>query len=127
MFPHTITVVNKYTLDSETKYHCTQIDGVFYYKSNNVSKEENGIKNTSKYNCIIPLSALNNYVDKKTFDNLEDKSNKFTLKNNDLIILGECDGISSASDLKDYEYFPIININDNRYGSGDLQNFEVTN
>lgn len=134
MFPHTITIFNIYKVEGKVYYHRTLLEpnegtenGVFFYKSNQVSEEGKGIANSSQYHCIIPLEQLDNYVERKEFEELEDKSSKFTLKPNDIIVKGDCDDITSISDLQSstYDYFTIKAINDNRYGGEDLQNIEV--
>lgn len=135
MFPHTITIFNIYKVNGTTTYHRTLLDinestgnGVFFYKNNQVSDEGKGIANASQYHCIIPLEQLENYVERKEFEELEDKTGKFTLKPNDIVVKGNCGAISSISDLQSStcDYFTIKSINDSRYGSEDLQNIEVT-
>lgn len=127
MFPHTITIFNIYKNSGQVVYHRTLLSGVFFYKNNQVSEDGKGIQNASSYHCIIPLEKLSNYVDRKQFEALNNKSGKFTLKPGDLIVYGECDAITNISDLHDstHDYFTIKSINDSRYGSEDLQNIEV--
>jgi len=135
MFPHTITLFNVYKVDGKVCYHRALIEsndatenGVFFYKSNQVVDEGNGIKNASQYHCIIPFEQLTNYVERKKFNSLSDKTGKFTLAPNDIVVKGVCDEITSITELQSstYDYFTIKTINDNRYGSEDLQNIEVT-
>lgn len=128
MFPHTITIFNIYKQDNKVIYHKTEINKTFFYKTDQIIIDGRGSSNTNKYHCIIPLTSLNNYVGKSTFYGLHDKKNKFTLSNKDIVVLGTCGEISSINDLQtsEYEYFVISTINDNRYGSEDLQNIEVT-
>lgn len=128
MFSHIVTLFNAYKVDGKVCYHRTILDGVFFYKSNQVVVEGNGIKNTSQYHCIIPLEQLTNYVERKDFNNLSDKTDKFTFATNDIIVKGECENITSITELQTstYDYFTIKVVNDNRYGSEDLQSIEVT-
>lgn len=129
MFPHTVTLFNVYKKKDIVYYHRTLLTGVFFYKSNLVVDEGKGIVNSSQYHCIIPLEQLTNYVDRKKFNALEDKISKFTFAPKDVIVFGECESINSINELQSstYDYFTIKTINDNRYGSNDLQNIEVTN
>lgn len=129
MFPHTVTLFNVYKKKDMVYYHRTLLIGVFFYKSNLVVDEGKGIVNSSQYHCIIPLEQLTNYVDRKKFNALEDKTNKFTFAPKDVIVFGECESINSITELQSstYDYFTIKTINDNRYGSNDLQSIEVTN
>lgn len=135
MFPHTITLFNVYKVDGKVYYHRTLIEpndatenGVFFYKTNQVVDEGNGIKNASQYHCIIPFEQLTNYVERKEFNILSDKTGKFTFAPNDIVVKGVCNEITSITELQSstYDYFTIKTINDNRYGSEDLQNIEVT-
>ena len=128
MFPHTVTLFNIYKIKDKVYYHRTPLMGVFFYKSNQVVDEGKGIVNASQYHCIIPLEQLTNYVDRKKFNALEDKTDKFTFAPKDIIVFGECEEITSITELQSstYDYFTIKTINDNRYGSEDLQSIEVT-
>lgn len=128
MFPHTITLFNVYKKEKTVYYHRTLLTGVFFYKSNQVIDEEHGLKNASKYHCIIPLEQLKNYIDRKCFNNLTDKTNKFTFAPKDIVVFGECEDIKSISELQtsEYDYFMIRTVNDYRYGGEDLQSIEVT-
>ncbi|MGM9881571.1 MAG: DUF6751 family protein [Bacilli bacterium] len=129
MFPHTVTLFNVYKKKDIVYYHRTLLTGVFFYKSNMVVDEGKGIVNSSQYHCIIPLEQLTNYVDRKKFNALEPKTNKFTFAPKDVIVFGECESINSITELQSstYDYFTIKTINDNRYGSNDLQSIEVRN
>lgn len=128
MFPHIITLFNVYKVDGKVCYHRTILNSVFFYKTNQVVDEGNGIKNASQYHCIMPLEQLTNYVERKEFNNLSDKIDKFTFAPNDIIVKGECEDIISITELQSstYDYFTIKVVNDNRYGSEDLQSIEVT-
>lgn len=128
MFPHTVTLFNVYKVKEEVYYHRTLLTGVFFYKSNQVVDEGKGIINASQYHCIVPYEILENYVDRKVFNSLVDKKDKFTFAPKDIVVYGECEEITSITELQSstYDYFTIKTINDNRYGSEDLQSIEVT-
>lgn len=128
MFSHIVTLFNVYKVDGKVCYHRTILDGVFFYKSNQVVGEGNGLKNSSQYHCIIPFEQLTNYVERKEFNILSDKTDKFTFASNDIIVKGKCEDIVSITELQSStnDYFTIKTVNDNRYGSEDLQSIEVT-
>ena len=113
MFPNTVTLINVSKSNGSVSYNSKKLEGVFLYKTNKVDKEENGEKDTSEYHCIIPKSVIDD--------------SQALFKKNDLIVNGTCNDISSISELKNIEYFTIKTIDDNLYGSYDLQYLEVTN
>lgn len=129
MFPHKVTLFNIYKIDEKVYYRRTLLSDVFFYKSNQVVDEGKGIINASQYHLIVPLEQLNNYVDRKVFHNNVDKQDIFTFAPNDIAVFGECESINSIIELQKstYDYFVIKVINDNRYGSQNLQSIEVTN
>lgn len=129
MFPHKVTLFNIYKIDEKVYYHRTLLSNVFFYKSNQVVDEGKGITNASQYHLIVPLEQLNNYVDRKVFQNSVDKQDIFTFAPNDIVVFGECESINSIIELQKStcDYFTIKIINDNRYGSQNLQSIEVTN
>ena len=125
MFPHTITIFN---LVSGT-YNRKVINEVFFHKKKIISQEGNGDKYTTAYNVILSNGALTTYLNYTDYISLKDKSKNFTLRENDIVVCGECEKINNLSDLqKSYkDYFLIRSISDNRYGDIELQNIEVTN
>ena len=128
MFPHTITIFNITKSDGVT-YNRKVVSDVFYYKEKNAQDEQHGDKPNYQYHVILSSEALKNYLNNEEYQSLEDKTNNFTLKINDIIVLGECEVITDLIDLQktNKEYFLIRTINDNQYGSDDLQNIEVAN
>lgn len=125
MFPHTITIFNVVA----DKYNKQVVESVFFHKNKIISQEGNGDKYTSVYQVIFSNDALKNYVNYEEYIQLEDKNDKFTISENDIIVYGKCDSISGLSDLQNSykDYFLIRSISDNRYGDVELQNIEVTN
>ena len=128
MFPHIVTLFNIYKVNGEVCYRKTVFNNAFFYKTNQVIEEGKGIANASQFHCIIPLKQLTNYVERKEFNALIDKTDKFTFAPNDIIVKGECKEITSITELQSSinEYFAIKIVNDNRYGSENVQNIEVT-
>lgn len=128
MFPHTITIFNITKNDGVT-YNRKVVSDVFYYREKSVQDEQHGDKPNYQYHVILSSEALKSYLNNEEYQSLDDKTNNFTLKINDIIVLGECEDITDLIDLQksNKEYFLIRTINDNQYGSEDLRNIEVTN
>ena len=128
MFPHTITIFN-ITKNDDVTYNRKVVSDVFYYREKSVQDEQHGDKPNYQYHVILSSEALKSYLNNEEYQSLDDKTNNFTLKINDIIVLGECEDITDLIDLQksNKEYFLIRTINDNQYGSEDLQNIEVTN
>ena len=129
MFPHTITIFNVTKENGNVKYSRKLVSNVFYYKEKIISEEGKGDKYSNLYHVIFSNESLKDYLENSQYSKLEKKDNNYTLKQNDIIVLNECEDISDLLDLQqsDKEYFLIRKISDNRYGSEDLQNIEVTN
>lgn len=124
MFQNTITIFNI----EDNVYNRKEINNVFTHISKIISNEGNGEKYNSVHNVIFSKDSLLNYVSKKEYKKLKDKSEKFTLKPNDIIVFGILDNVNSLSDIQksNMEYFLIKSISTNLYGSDILQNIEVT-
>ncbi|MCI5543766.1 MAG: hypothetical protein MR405_07630 [Mollicutes bacterium] len=124
MFPHTITIFN---LVNDI-YNRKVVHNVFSHTDKIISQEGKGEKYTSAHRVIFSGNALNDYLTIDEYNKLSDKTNNFTLKNNDLIVIGEFKEIKELVDVTktNVDYFLIKTISDNRYGSLDLQNIEVT-
>lgn len=124
MFPHTITIFN---LVNDI-YNRKVVHNVFAHTDKIISQEGKGEKYTSEHRVIFSGNALNDYLTIDEYNKLSDKTNNFTLKNNDLIVIGEFKEIKELIDVTktNVDYFLIKTISDNRYGSLDLQNIEVT-
>lgn len=125
MFPHTITIFN--VVNDE--YNKQVVNNVFYHVEKIIAKEDSGEKYNYAHNVIFSAEAIKKYLSKYEYKLLENKDNYFTLKENDIIVLGKYDkDISGLSDIQksDVDYFLIKTISENKYGSEELQNIEVT-
>lgn len=127
MFSHTVTIFNITYDNDKVIYNRKVISDVFYYKQKIISQEGKGDKYTYAYHIIFSKKALITYLDKSEYEILSDKTSNFTLKENDIVVLNECDTINDLIDLQksNKDYFLIRSISDNRYGS--LANIEITN
>ena len=129
MFPHTVTIFNITKDNSGVYFNRKIVKDVFYYRQKLISQENKGDKYTYSYHCIFSSKALNDYLDNAEYKLLENKTNNYTVKENDIVVLNECDDIKDISELQNSskEWFYIRSITDSRYGSNILQNMEVTN
>lgn len=128
MFPHKVTVFNVVKNNGTVNYYRQLVDNVFYQKELKTSKEGHGDKQDYFYSVIFSNIALKKYVEIDEYNSLADKVNNFTLKKNDIVVLGEYPQINDLIDLQksSCEFFLIGNISNNRYGDELLQYIEVS-
>lgn len=126
MFPNVVTVFNVIKNKDKVIYHRQIVTDVFSHKEKIISQEGKGDKYTSAYDVIFSSIALKKWVNKKEFSGTEET---YTLRENDIIVFGECSDISVLSELQknNEEYFLIKTVSENLYGDEELQNIEVTN
>lgn len=126
MFPNIVTVFNVIKSKDSITYHRQIVKDVFFNKDKIISQEGKGEKYASVYNVIFSNVALKKWVNKQEFSGEE---GTYTLRENDIIVLGEYNNISDLSDLQksNADYFLIKTVSENLYGEEDLQNIEVTN
>lgn len=127
-----ITIYNKY-FDKETrtdKYQRIVLYGVFWDDKKAMNKLQSGLENADEVFVVIPFSVVSNkqYITPKEFERLEDKSNYFTLKEEDRIVQGEIDFeiTGKVSDLdRQYEAFTITSVDTKDFGSPHMRHWEV--
>jgi len=126
MFPHTVTIYNVIKNENSICYHKNVVSDVFYHVKKIIAQDGKGEKYTYAYNVIFSNLALGKYVSKNMF---EEKKDTYTLKENDIVVLGKYKDIKDLSELQksDVDYFLIKTISENFYGDIELQNIEVTN
>ena len=124
MFPHTITIFN--VIDD--KYYRKEVSDVFAITERIISKEGKGEKFVSAHRVIFSNIAMNDYLEPQDYLKLSDKSNNYTLRENDIIVIGKFDDINDLSTIQksSCEYFLIKTVSVNKYGDIELQNIEVT-
>ena len=103
MFPDEITIFNKIENDDETTYHTKHLKNVIWYGTDNINLSGKGIVNSDDINIVIPLESLSDYKKVSEFNELDDKSNFFTLQKEDKIVKGVADDIKSFKELSKYE------------------------
>lgn len=118
MFPDEITIFNKIENGDETTYHLKHLKNVIWYGTDNINLSGKGIVNSDDINIVIPLESLSDYKKVSEFNELDDKSNFFTLQKEDKIVKGVADDIKSVKELSKYENVVTIkSIEENLFGS----------
>lgn len=125
-----ITVFNSYIdEDDNTLYSPTVIHDVNWQSEEKVTVSDKGLVSADEIKIYIPVTSLNGieYVPRKAYNSLKDKTGYFTLKEGDKIVKGEYTG--TINTIKDFNKLDnvatIISVADNRYGSISMQHFEV--
>lgn len=118
MFPNEITIFNKIENDDKTTYNTKHLKNVIWYGTDNINLSGKGIVNSDDINIVIPLESLSDYKKVSEFNELDDKSNFFTLQKEDKIVKGVADDIKSVKELSKYENVVTIkSIEENLFGS----------
>ncbi len=128
-----MTIYNKY-FDKATrtdKYQRTVLYGVFWDDKKAMNRLQSGLENADEVFIAIPfaVSSKRQYIAPKEFERLEDKSNYFTLKEEDRIVQGEIDFeiTGKVSDLdKQYEAFTITSVDTKDFGSPHMKHWEIS-
>lgn len=125
-----ITIFNSYVdEDDNIIYSPTVIRDVNWQSEEKVTVSDKGLISADEIKIYIPVTSLNGieYVPRKAYNSLKDKTGYFTLKEGDKIVKGEYMGeISSIKDFNKLDNVAtIISVKDNRYGSLSMQHFEV--
>ena len=124
MFDKDITIVNKWfnKVTKQNEYKLHHLKG--FWSSNeriNISDTQL-IKNDSLIVRIL-MSEVG-YVSPKEFQN---NGNGWTLQNDDYLVKGIIDNVSTIAKLKeDYECMKITNISVKDYGSLEMQHYEIS-
>lgn len=115
LFPHTVTIFNKYERDNKVKYSRVILSGVQFVLDEVNARKTTGSSKDDKVTCYIPkdVKANKSYVDSFTFKNDEtvNVDTTYTISKEDLIGFG-------VIDLDD------LTINDYRNNRGIL--YEIT-
>lgn len=131
MFPHTVTLYNKYKDGTAEKWQRTVLRGVFWNSSRGATIRKTGSASADGLQLIIPFNVdtERTYLRPLEFASAVDKSGYWTLQRKDTVILGEIENevLSSASQLeKMYDDVLLINNVDTKDFGGDMAHWEVT-
>lgn len=130
MFPHTVTLYNKYLDGNTERWKRTVLRGVFWDSSRGRTVRKNGVSADNGLVLIIPLSvaAGGDYYAPKEFATLADKSGKWTLCGGDIVALGDTgyDIERSTKELQRFDDVLTIFCVDMRDYGGGMAHWEVT-
>lgn len=132
MFPHTVTVYNKYTESNVEKWRRTVLSGVFWDSSKGATVRKTGVSSADGLMLIIPMNVTvpsdRQYVKPKEWTALSDKTESWTLQNGDTVILGDIsyEVVRSSKELLGYDdVLTISNVDTRDYGGG-MAHWEVS-
>ncbi len=128
MFPHTVTVYNKYLDGSTEKWQRTVLPGVFWDSSKGATARKTGVSSADGLMLIIPMAVKLGYSKPKEWAALEDRAGSWTLQSGDIAILGAKDYeiVKSSKELQQFDdVLTITNVDTRDYGGG-MSHWEVT-
>ena len=130
MFPHTVTIYNKYKSGNTEKWQRTVLQGVFWNSSKGAVIRKTGVASADGVQLIIPFTADQNkaYCKPQEFAKLQDKSNHWTLQSKDMIVKGILDYeiAKSSSELAQFDDVLMVSNVDTRDFGGNLAHWEVS-
>ena len=126
MFPHTVTIYNKYKDSAGTeKWQRTVLSGVFWDSSKGAVVRKTGVASADGLMLIVPMDVTvpsdRQYKKPKEWVALADKTRTWTLQSGDTVILGEIDYevVRSSKELLAYDdVLNISNVDTRDYGGG---------
>jgi len=124
MFDKDITIVNKW-FNIETKQNEYKISHVKGFWSSNKGISISDTQLIKNDGLIVRiLMSEEGYLSPKEF---QSKNIGWTLQNDDYLVKGIVDSVTTIADLKDnYECMKITNIAIKDYGSVDMQHYEIS-
>lgn len=130
MFPHTVTVYNKYLDGNTERWKRTVLRGVYWDSSKGRTVRKNGASPDNGLVLIIPVSvaAEGDYCKPKEFAALSDKSRKWTLASGDMAVYGCTDYEiqRSTKELQKFDDLLTISDVDTRDYGGGMAHWEVS-
>ena len=124
MFDKDITIVNKW-FNKQTKkneYKIAHVKG-FWNSNEGISISDTNLIKSDGFKALILMSEKG-YVTPRFF---KENGLGWTLKNDDYLIKGIVEEVTTISNLKDnYECMKITNVSVKDYGSLDMQHFKIT-
>ncbi len=126
MFPHTVTIYNKYLDAATEKWQRTVLRGVFWDSSKGAVVRKTGVSSADGLMLIIPMS-ITGYVKPKEWTALSDRTGSWTLKSGDTVILGNIsyEVVRSSKELQQFDDVLTISNVDTRNFGGGMSHFEV--
>ncbi len=130
MFNNSITLYNKYTENGTEKWKRTIISGVYFDSIKGHNFNKSGNEKANKAQIIIPKRnmKMNDYLRPKEFEGAIDKSNKWTIQDDDTIVRGEIsfEIVKSTKELYQHydNVFVVTSVDFKDFGN-DMSHWEV--
>lgn len=127
MFPHTVTIYNKYKDGTTEKWQRTVITGVYWNSVKGAVMRKTGVSSADSLQLIIPMSIAG-YLPPKEWAKLTNKAASWTLQSGDTVILGDIDYevVRSSAELREYDnQITITSVDTKDYG-GSMRHWEVS-
>lgn len=121
MFPHTVTVYNKYKDGTTEKWQRTVLYGVLWDAIKGAVTRKTGVTSADGLQLIIPMTGRRGYRPPKEWAGLTDKFGFWTLQSGDMVALGalEYEIVKSSSELRDFDHvLTITSVDTKNFGSG---------
>ncbi len=130
MFNNSVTIYNKYAENGVEKWKRTIISGVFFDSTYGHNFNKFGNEKANKAQVIIPKVnvCMTKYLSPKEFIELGDKTDKWTLQDDDTIVKGAIsyDIVKSTKELyQNYDNVFVITSVDYKDFSNDMSHWEV--
>ena len=126
MFPHVVTVYNKYKDGTVEKWQRTVLKGVFWNSIKGAVVRKTGVTSADSLQLIIP--KRNGYLPPKEWLALTDKTGHWTLQSGDTVVKGNItyDIERSTKELEQFDDVRLITSVDYHDCGGDMAHWEVS-
>lgn len=121
MFPHTVTVYNKYKDGTTERWQRTVVSGVLWDAIKGAVTRKTGVTSADSLRLMIPMAARSGYKAPKEWAGLPDKSGSWTLQAGDMVVLGtlEYEVVKSSAELRELDHaLTITSVDSKAFGSG---------
>lgn len=123
MFPHAVTIYNKYKDNGTEKWQRTVLQGVLWNAVKGATIRRTGVASADSLQLIIPQSVCvsKKYLPPKEWVRSDKKSRYWTLQSGDTVLLGVVahEVARSSSELQPYDdCLAITGVDTHSYGAG---------
>ncbi len=129
MFPHSVTIYNKYLENKVEKWQRTVLLGVYWNAVKGAVMRRTGVASADSLQLIIPFSVRSDgaYKPPKEWAALEDKTGFWTLQSGDTVVKGvvEYEIIKTSAELKEFDHCLSVTSVDTKDFGGSMEHFEV--
>lgn len=129
MFPHTVTVYNKYKDGKTEKWQRTVLRGVYWNAIKGAVTRKTGVSSADSLMLMIPRNARSDraYKPSSEWAVLSDKAGFWTLQNGDTVVKGELvyEVESSTKELEAFDNVRLITSIDYHDVGGNMAHWEV--